>query len=349
VLRNIRRRAALAVLASAVTSVALLAGGAGNAAASRLLLPMFDGNLGTWSPDSRLVAVPGTKVISLFGTDGSLAGKLRGPGIGYFGFPCECSLGWTEDSSKILYVSQEEELDGEESVIGSVAADGSSGEHRSIAAPIGDAAWAPAGWPLIYILDSRSWYSGTKGKRVGPNPDLWRLDSLYAKPRKLIASRADEESPLFSPDGTEITFTRSNERSTSLWKASADGTGAKRLVNNLLGPSAVAWSPDGRLVALSTYSRKRNDRRCHLYVIPADGGRPRQIVNEEILDNRPAWTPDGRWITFSTYKGEIRKVRPDGTGLQTIASFPGKEVRGLSWSPDGRHLTYSARIPPRSD
>jgi dipeptidyl aminopeptidase/acylaminoacyl peptidase len=338
----------MAVLASAVVSVAVLVGGPGSAIADKVLLLVPEGGL-TWSPNSRLLAMPENGAISLRSTDGGVERKLRGAGIGYFGFPCECSLGWTADGSRIQFVSQEEELDSEDSVIGSVAADGSGEEHRSLGVPIGDATWAPTGWPLIYIPNSRGWYSGTKGKRIGPNPDLWRLDSLYAKPRKLIATRADEEDPLFSPDGAEITFMRSNERSTSLWKASADGTGSKRLVNNLLGPSAAAWSPDGRRIALSTYSRAKGDRSCHLYTLSSNGGQLHQIVDEEILSERPVWTPDGRWITFSTYKGEIRKVRPDGTGLQTIASFPGKEVRGLSWSPDGKHLTYSARIPPRSD
>jgi Tol biopolymer transport system component len=337
----------MAVLASAVASVALLVVGPGSAIADKVLLPVPEGGL-TWSPNSRLFAMSETGAISLRGADGGLERRLRGPGVGYFGFPCECSLGWTADSTRIQFVSQEEELDSEDSVIGSIAADGSGEEHRLLAVPIGAAAWSPAGWPLVYVPNSRA-FSGRKGKRLGPSPDLWRLDSLYAKPVKIIESRADEEDPQFSPDGTEISFLREGERSASLWKASADGTRAKRLVNNLLGPSAAAWSPDGRRIALSTYSHAKGDRRCHLYMLSPDGGQLHQIVDEEISSERPVWTPDGRWITFSTYKGEIRKVRPDGTGLQTIASFPGKEVRGLSWSPDGRHLTYSARIPPRSD
>jgi Tol biopolymer transport system component len=110
-----------------------------------------------------------------------------------------------------------------------------------------------------------------------------------------------------------------------------------------------AWSPDGRRIALSTFSRKKGDRRCHLYVLPAAGGRLHQIVHEKILTNRPAWTPDGLWITFSTYDGEIREIHPDGSGLRTIARLSGKEIRGLSWSPDGKHLGYTARPFPRSD
>ena len=213
---------------------------------------------------------------------------------------------------------------------------------------MGGATWAPGGWPLVYVVNSRT-ITVEKGKRVGPNPDLWRLDSLFAKPRRILQSRPEESDPLFSPDGTRITFMRSRERSTSLWMANADGTDPHRLAGGLLGPPAAAWSPDGGTIALSAFSRAKGDRRCHIYVLPASGGRPHQIVAEEIMNNRPAWTPDGQWITFSTYDGEIREVHPDGTGLRTIARFPGKEIRGLSWSPDGQHLAYSARVFPQTD
>lgn len=348
-MRPVRRLAAIVALASTAATLTVFAGAAESASASRILLPMFDGDLAAWSPDSRHIAVPETKAISLLDTDGSVERKVRGPGIGYFGFPCECALGWTGDGTRIQFVSEEEELgESGDSVVGSVAVDGSAEEHRSLGVLIGSAAWGPTGWPLIYIPNSRT-ITGIKGKLIGPRPDLWRLDSLYAKPRKLIESRAEEEDPQFSPDGTEITFMRARERSTGLWRANADGTDSRRLAGSLLGPTASAWSPDGRRIALSTFSRKRDDRRCHLYVVPADGGALRQIVAEEILTNRPAWTPDGRWIAFSNYDGEIRKVRPDGTGLQTIVRLPGKEIRGLGWSPDGKHLTYSARTFPVSD
>jgi WD40-like Beta Propeller Repeat len=332
-------------------AIASLCGGAVAAKAparTKLVpLPMFAGEFGAWSPDSSQVAVPGTKKISLYDVDGKLRRNLRGAGIRYFGFPCECAVAWTADGNRIQFVSEEEDLE-EASVIGSVAADGSGEEDRTLGVPIGAAAWAPSGWPLIYVPDART-RNAVTGKALGPTPDLWRLESLRAKPEKILASPGTEWDPQFSPDGTQITFQRESRRSTSLWIANADGTDPRRLVASLLGPTEDAWSPDGHHIALSTFSRKRGDRRCHLYVVSPTGGRPHQIVREEIRTIHPAWTPDGRWITFATYSGAIRNVRPDSTGLRTIAEFPGKEVSGLSWSPDGRYLTYSARTPPHTD
>ncbi len=335
----------MAVTVAAVT----LASGVESSFAGRVLLPQFDGEQSAWSPDSHLIAVPETKAIALYATDGSVRRRFRGPAIDYFGFPCEeCPLGWTADGTRIQFLSHEEEFESDDAIVGSIAVKGEEEQQRSLGVPVGAAAWGPTGWPLIYIPNART-ITGMKGKRVGPRADLWRLDSLYAEPHKILESRPEENDPRFSPDGTEITFMREGERSSSLWMANVDGTNPHRLVGNLLGPSAAAWSPDGRRVALTTFSRKKGDRRCHLYVLPANGGRLHQIVSEEILTNRPAWTPDGRWIAFSTYAGAIRKIHPDGSGLQTIVRKPGKEVRGLSWSPNGRTLGYTARIFPKSD
>ncbi|MET0557671.1 MAG: hypothetical protein ABW065_03230 [Solirubrobacterales bacterium] len=339
--------AGLAAAAVLAATAGALAEDAAPSHLDRVLLPVFDGNNSAWSPDSRQIAVPESKSITLRGTDGRRQRSLRGAGIGHFGFPCEeCPLAWNQDGTHIQFLSHEDEYEADDWVVGSVSVDGSDEQRRSLGVPLGAAAWAPSGWPLIYIPNSRT-ITVAKGKLVGPSPDIWRLDSLYGKPRKLVESRAEEDDPLFSPDGTEFTFLRERERSSSLWKARSDGSGVRRLVGNLLGPSAAQWSPDGGSIALSTFSR--GDRRCHLYLLGADGGRLQQIVDEEILTNRPAWTPDGNWITFSNYNGEIRRVRPDGSGLQTLERMPDKEIRALRWSPDGTHLAYTARVFLHSD
>jgi dipeptidyl aminopeptidase/acylaminoacyl peptidase len=135
--------------------------------------------------------------------------------------------------------------------VGSIGVDGGDEQYRSLDVQVGEIAWAPAGWPLIYVPSSR--IAGLEGKHVGPDPDLWRLDNLYGEPRKLIESRANEFDPLFSPDGTEIAFMRERKSSSSLWKVSAEGSNPQQLTGNLFGPSSAAWSPDGRWITFSTY------------------------------------------------------------------------------------------------
>ena len=299
-----------------------------------------------WASDGSAIAVTGHGEIDLEGTDGGVVRRLRGPGIDYFGFPCEpCNLGWSADSGQVLFVSGKG-IEGDESV-GMIGADGGGLRVQSLGVPVGAAAWGPAGWPLVFIPNERTRTAG--GHRVGPNPDLWRLDGLGQKPRKILAQKGEEEAPVVSPDGERVLYLRDYRRSSTLWSIGIDGSKPRRLTGNLLGPSGAAWSPNGSQIAVATTSPKRGDRRQHIYVLPAAGGRLRQVVSEEVQGDPPAWTPDGRWITFANYAGEIRLVRPDGTGVHTVAMLPGEEIRNLRWSPDGRHLAYSAYTRRESD
>src|ERR1700710_2152439 len=116
--------------ATAIVAAVVLGGGVENSAADRVLLPPFDGEQAAWSPDSRLIAIPEAKAISLLGIDANVQRRLRGPSIGYFDFPCEeCPLGWTADGARIQFLSHEEELESDDAIVGSVAAAGGGEQY----------------------------------------------------------------------------------------------------------------------------------------------------------------------------------------------------------------------------
>lgn len=347
-MRRIRRSFAVGLAAVvalvAAASAGLASEGASPPSGSVLLrLPV---HFSAWSPDSGLIAGANEKAVSLRGLDGSVRRVFQRPSIG-LGWPCvECPLEWTDDGTRIQFLSYDEKDRTGPATIRSIGVDRRNEAHRLLNVPIAEAAWAPGGWPLVYIPASGYELVGRKLRRVGPDPDLWRLDSLHGKPRRLFKSRTDQFEPRFSPDGTKIVFLREGKEVLSLWEMSAAGGKPRPLAGHLVGPSDAEWSPDGRSIALLTSSYRRG---FHLFLLPADGGPMRKIVPEQVSPLPPAWTPDGLWITFSTYEGEIRKVHPDGTELQTIATFPGKYVTGLTWSPDGNHLAYSVTPVPTGD
>jgi dipeptidyl aminopeptidase/acylaminoacyl peptidase len=330
------------LLVSLALTVLLLA--ASPATAKNTVLPDFSGDEAAWSPDSGAIAVPARGGIEVRDPDGKpvreLAVRRYHPG-----FPCECRLGWSADSRRVLFLTHTGEIEGKVSV-GSVPAAGGRPQMAALGMPIGAAAWSPGGWPLIFVPNSRAFRIGSG--RIGPTPDLWRLDSLHGRPHKILAQKGEEWEPLVSPDGSQVLFTRSRERGfSSLWLVGIDGSKPHRLVADLI-VSTAAWSPDGATLALTATTR-RGDRRQHLYTVPAAGGPLREIFAEELIGGAPAWTPDGEWITFANYEGEIRRIHPDGTGIETIAERPGREIRGLQWSPDGLHLAFTAPIHRESD
>ena len=75
-----------------------------------------------------------------------------------------------------------------------------------------------------------------------------------------------------------------------------DGTAVHRLMklgaDQIYGPMAPAWSPDGRLIA---YTGECGTKYHHdLCVMNSDGGETRMIAPGPTMTyERPAWSPDG--------------------------------------------------------
>ena len=88
-----------------------------------------------------------------------------------------------------------------------------------------------------------------------------------------------EESPAFSPDGNQVTFTSSNavpDGTEGLYTTMIGGEKPLRLTSNPRD-CCPAWSPDARSVA---YARGHPGGRT-IYVVPALGGTPKQLYSEE--------------------------------------------------------------------
>jgi Tol biopolymer transport system component len=329
------RYAIAAVAVAVILAAAALALGSGSDEHVPGGFAGFDPEVSAWSPDGSTVADGGARRIVLRGIDGS-SRALSGPGIYYFGFPCECRLGWNVAGSEVLFVSHHGEIEGD-SVVGRVGTDGSGLESRELGIPVGAAAWSPRGWPLVYVPNERTI---SAAGRVGPTPDLWILDRLHGKPRRLLAESGEESDPVFSPDGRQILYVRDRRRNDALWEIGVDGSHPHPVAEQLVGPFAASWSPDGSRIALAAVSNR--DRRIHLYLMNADGTHRREVVDEEILPDRPAWRPDGSSIAFSNYDGQIREIAIPSGKITTRATLSGQEVTGLEWSPDGRRLGYFA-------
>ncbi|HET9316581.1 MAG TPA: DNA-binding protein, partial [Vicinamibacteria bacterium] len=99
--------------------------------------------------------------------------------------------------------------------------------------------------------------------------------------------------PAIAPDGRRLAFLARKRGKTQLYVINADGTGARRVAEELDARGAPAWSPDGQWLAVSAH----REGAPRLYKIPLEGGTPVLLVNEYATD--PAWAPSGRFLVYT--------------------------------------------------
>lgn len=150
-------------------------------------------------------------------------------------------------------------------------------------------AWTPNSRSLIYA----STRSGTA--------NLFRYDFSTNAETQLTDSPLDDGSPVISPDGQSVAFTRNGQE----LRVMDLGTKKDRvLYKGYLGrppfasTGTVAWSPDGKWVAFVAYGAKtfRN-----VWVVPAAGGDARPVsFLANTFGGNVNWSPDGKYILFGT-------------------------------------------------
>jgi Tol biopolymer transport system component len=175
-------------------------------------------------------------------------------------------------------------------------------------------------------------------------------------------------SPMWSPDGEELAFTREKHTCATLdrrgfpdlYAISAAG-GRERLV--IPDATNAAWSPLGDVFAFIRFDASHTAfagdlRGPEIWTIDADGRHERRIGGRfddggrERLQDHVAWAPDGTVLVYARAVGadldatDIDLIDRAGH-IRPLTRVAGG-VRDLSWLPDGDGLVFTHERPLRT-
>jgi hypothetical protein len=196
----------------------------------------------------------------------------------------------------------------------------------------------------------------------GANGDLFTVDPKTGNETPLIAGDTFDFGPVFSRDGTRVTFLRGAPTPCGkpdcgliLVVANDDGTGLREITQGEPGLDGLDWSPDGTRIAFLSSTAGASG---HVLNIVNVDGTNLITLNAGRPVNQLSWLPpDGAEILF---RGEqidasdpppgIFAIRSDGTRVRPISTRPAlskNDFNDIAVSPDGSLVAYRVAAPGR--
>jgi dipeptidyl aminopeptidase/acylaminoacyl peptidase len=196
--------------------------------------------------------------------------------------------------------------------------------------------FSPDGTRLAYAQD----YGGNECY------DLFIYDLRTGATRNLTPDTPRElinPDVTWSPDGRYLAYQtdRAGEFATHVLSVEAPSA-PRRLTRHPYSDHTAAWSPDGRVVAVSALAQGQEN---WLFLLTPDGDQL-SIVEAEgrpIDAYAPAWSPDGRRLAFvSSAPGASAIFTYDLASRALRQETPAdREADEPEWSPDGACLAYT--------
>ena len=176
----------------------------------------------------------------------------------------------------------------------------------------------------------------------GNNTDIWIADRKGI-PRRLTFDPGDERWPVWSPDGTSVTYSAGATNLFDLYRKSADGSGtAVRLTNEPSAQHAMDWSPDNQFLS---FTRNNAGVGTDLLILLA-GGQVYTFLQSPVSEAHSQLDPrTGRWIAYSSdhilrreiYVKPITPGKPASEEVYQVSNAGGLMPR---WKRDGSEIYY---------
>jgi Tol biopolymer transport system component len=199
-------------------------------------------------------------------------------------------------------------------------------------------AWSPDGSRIAFTSDR----SGSL--------KIWVMNANGTGQTQLTSGEGRDYSSTWSPDGSRIAFRSDRDGNAEIYTMNADGSDLQRLTNSPASDNSPAWGPDGRILFVTD---RGTGFKSTVWVMNGDGSGQHRFTPSSFYWNtwRPVWSPDGTRVImqadrdFPVGNTELYVVNTDGSGLQRLTKYPGKDD-WPTWSPDGQRVAFARGPSP---
>jgi Tol biopolymer transport system component len=170
--------------------------------------------------------------------------------------------------------------------------------------------------------------------------DIWVIDIDRDVPSKFTNSPEDEDSPIFTADGSRIVY-RSSRNAQHLYQKGSGGAGAEELLNDSEGAKRpTGLSPNGDVLLLSVGARGRSNEIWGLSM--KDLSKPFTLVGTGFNAGMAVFSPNGRWFAYCEGDSGADQVyvQPYPTNGKRWRISP-ESGSSPQWSADGKAVYFT--------
>jgi Tol biopolymer transport system component len=207
------------------------------------------------------------------------------------------------------------------------------------------------------LTPARAAFPGANGRiafsKFVSDYEIYSMNPDGSDQTNLSNNPATDQSPAWSPDGTQIAFYSTRDVVGSvvnyeIYVMNADGSGQTNISTDPAMDTDPAWSPDGSKIVFVSDRAGNPD----IWVMNADGSGATRLTTAVAFDVAPEWSPDGKQIAFTSFRDGNAEIyamtASDGTDQVNLTNNPAFDY-GPSWSPDSLRIAFESNRDGDSD